>query len=92
MPVQFLAHPVLRFAVHETGELQVLSAWFPQVAFDEAILAMVDGRRLTLRGDEITFRCANGGATYALGPMTDIGIRIGALLRSWAWSGLRPGS
>ena len=87
-----LRAPVLRFAVHETGKLQVLSPWFPQVAFSEEILALVDGRRLTLRGDEITFHCANGGATYALGPMTDIGVRIGALLRSWAWSGLRQGS
>ena len=84
MLIHSLTHPVLRFAVHETGALEVLSPWFPQVAFSEEILALVDGRRLTLRGDEITFQCANGGATYALGPMTEVGIRIGALLRSWA--------
>lgn len=76
------AQPVLRFAIHEDGAWEHLDAWFPFVAFTREILARADGWRLAVRGDELVFTCTNGGAVYALGPLTD-GVRAGRLVRSW---------
>lgn len=78
-----LLHPVLRLAVHETGELECLSPWFVAVTFDPAFLARADGHRLEIRGDEVTLRCTNGGAVYQLGPVDALGHRPGRLVRSW---------
>ena len=79
----YLAHPVLSFAIHETGALEIISPWFPHVLFPEDLLARADGQRLVLRGDELTIHCTNGGATYALALADDSGLRAGRLLRSW---------
>lgn len=81
---QVLVRPLLRFAVHEDGSLEVLSPWFPLVAFSTDLLAQADGRRILVRGDEVTVRCANGVATYALGPVDESGLRAGRLLRALA--------
>lgn len=75
--------PALLFAVHEDGTLELLSPWFPRVAFAVEALARADGRRMTLDGDWLTLRCTNGGAVYALGPTDEDGTRIGMLVRSW---------
>lgn len=76
--------PVLNFAVHEDGTLEVLSLWFPLVEFSDEVLALADGYRLILRGDELTIRCANGEATYALGRRDEhTASRAGRLLRAW---------
>jgi len=77
-----LTCPTLRFAVHEDGAIERLSTWFPSVAFDQDLLARADGKRLRLRGDELEIHCTNGGATYALGLLTN-GIRVGRLARAW---------
>jgi len=76
--------PELRFAVHEDGEYEVLSAWHPVVAFERALLerARQGDRRLALRGDELEIFCTNGGATYALEPELS-GYQIGRLATSW---------
>ena len=81
--ITLLSQPILRFAVHEDGVLQVLSAWFPCVFFSSEVLACADGTRFEIRGDEAIFRCTNGGATYALSPASEAGVRAGRLLRSW---------
>ena len=81
---QVLVRPLLRFAVHEDGSLEVLSPWFPLVAFATDLLTQADGQRILVRDDEVTIRCANGGAIYALGPSNACGTRPGRLLRSWS--------
>ena len=75
--------PVLRFAVHENGSLEHLGPWFPWVAFSQELLATADGRRLALKGGDLTITCTNGGAVYALGGVDALGVRAGRLLRSW---------
>ena len=75
--------PALTFAVHEDGSLEVTSPWFPHVAFAQEVLARCDGRRFILRGDEVEFRCTNGGALYALAAGDANGVRAGRLLRTW---------
>ena len=83
MIVTTLIVPALTFAVHEDGSLEVTSPWFPHVAFAQGVLARCDGRRFILRGDEVEFRCTNGGALYSLAPADAFGIRAGHLIRSW---------
>lgn len=78
-----LTTPILRFAVHEDGAYERVSPWFPLVGFTTDLLACADGRRLTVRGDELTIACTNGGATYALAAADAFGVRAGRLLRSW---------
>ena len=81
MPVALV--PALSFAVHEDGTLEVTSPWFPHVAFSVETLARCDRQRFILRGDEIEFRCTNGGALYALAPSDADGVRAGHLIRAW---------
>lgn len=78
-----MTSPVLRFAIRETGALEVISPWFPFIAVGRDLLARADGRRLAVQGDELTIRCTNGGATYALEPVDARGVRAGRLIRSW---------
>ena len=75
--------PILRFAVHEDGTYEVISPWFPLVGFTRELLTRADGRRLSVRGDELTITCTNGGAIYALAAADALGVRAGRLLRSW---------
>ena len=77
------AYPTLSFATHEDGAREVVSPWFPFIVIADAAIAQADARRLILRGDELTFRCTNGGATYALTPPDAAGGRAGRLLSRW---------
>ena len=81
MNITILRQPLLRFAVHETGAWELLSPWFPIVAFPTALLAVADGRRMEVSGDTLYLHCTNGHAAYALGP-EHAGVRQGRL----AWS------
>lgn len=74
--------PQLTFAIHEDGAIELLTAWFPRVEFAEDLLSRIDGRRLVLRGDELTITATNGWATYALGQRQPGGARVGTLMRS----------
>ena len=78
-----LLAPVLQFAVHEDGTWENVSGWLPLLAVTADLLARADGRRLKVRGDELTFYCTNGGATYALGHEDGRGGCVGRLVRSW---------
>ena len=85
-PTPISLHPSLRFAMHEDGSLELLSpTWFPFISIAQECLDVADGRRLEVRGDELTIRCAGGrGAVYALGPVDEMaGLRGGRLLRAW---------
>lgn len=86
-----LAVPILQFAIHEDGSLAVLSPWYPQIVVAQHLLDVADGQRIAVRGDELTFRCTNGGAVYALdapdlrvSQMDGSLLRTGHLLRSWS--------
>ena len=74
---------VISFAVHDTGALMLQSPWLPWLRFTGAFLAYADGRRVTVRGDEVTILCSNGAATYALGSSDADGCRSGSLIRAW---------
>lgn len=82
MQTTSLPRPIMRFAVHETGALERLGPWFICVAFPPDLLSRADGQRIEVRGDEVTIRCSNGSATYALSPPGPDRIRPGRLLRS----------
>ena len=77
------ALPTMVFAIRDTGALDVLSPWLPSLTFTRAFVAVADGRRVVVRGDELTIRCTNGGATYALAAADADGMRLGTLLRAW---------
>ena len=79
-----LTWPALSFTIHDDGTLAVRSPWHPCVLFTDDLIGRADGHRLTLRADELTIRCTNGGAVYALEPSEFPGLRVGRLLRSWA--------
>lgn len=77
--------PVLRFARRETGEIEVLTPWYPRVEIAEELLAQAGaGERMgfTYRGGIVEFRCTNGGARYAMGGVEG-GARVGVLVGSW---------
>lgn len=88
--------PILQFAIHDDGTLAVLSPWHPQIIITQHLLDVADWRRVEVQGDEVTFRCTNGGATYVLDPpdmretsawrvgqMDGRLLRSARLLRSW---------
>ena len=77
------ALPTMVFAIRDTGALDVLSPWLPFLAFTCEFVAVADGRRVVVRGDELTILCTNGGATYALSAADADGMRRGTLLRAW---------
>lgn len=81
MHITVLRQPTLRFAVHEDGNWEVISPWFPLVGFPLDLLALADGRRLELAGDMLYLHCTNGHAAYALEPE-----RAGARRGRLAWS------
>lgn len=81
--MRVLVRPALRFAVHETGEIEHLSPWFPFVAFDRDFLDRADGRRVTVRGGTVEFHCTNGRAVYLLEPDVGQDPRAGRLLDTW---------
>ena len=60
--------PVLEFAMRDDGRIEVVSPWFPFVAFDARTLEILErngwGRR---EGEALTIRCSNGEARYHLG-------------------------
>ena len=78
--------PTLQFTVHDDGTWAVASPWHPVVPFAQSFLShpIEEARgRFAVRGDELSIRCTNGGAVYALGPL-DGGSRRGVLMRAWA--------
>jgi len=80
--VEAIETPVLTFAVHEDGMLELTSIWFPIVAFPQTVLHSVDGRRLVLRGSELEIICTNGRGHYRLGEPDADGTRVGRLVFS----------
>lgn len=75
--------PVLRFAKHETGTIEVLTAWYPHITIAQSLIDAADPAVLRVEHDKATFHCTNGGAEYALDPPNDRGVRSGLLIRSW---------
>ena len=73
----------MSFVVRDTGALELCTPWLPLIAFTPEFLSRADGRRVAVRGDEVTIRCCNAAATYALGPMRADGMRAGTLLSAW---------
>lgn len=79
-----LTIPTLSFLIHDDGTWAVCAPWPSVVVFTDDLLARADGRRLSVLGDEVTIRCTNGGAVYALVcPVGPTGVRAGRLLRIW---------
>lgn len=79
--------PTLHFAVHENGEIELLSPWYPHIEIaQDALDAATDPKRLTVErvdGVEVmTFRCTNGWGKYILGPLDERRKRPGTLWRS----------
>ena len=75
--------PVLRFAKHETGTIEVLTAWYPNITIAQTLIDNADPAVLLVEHDKARFNCTNGGAEYALSPPNGIGDRTGLLIRSW---------
>lgn len=82
MAIQLFERPLLRFAVREDGALERLSPWFPVLFLPAGFLDGVDGRRLSVEGDVLTFRCVNGWARYRLSAPNGDGERAARLLEA----------
>ena len=73
----------LPLGIRDTGALERLGPWPGVTAFTLAWLAEADGRRVALRGDELTIYCINGAATYVLSPGDNDQTWRGTLARAW---------
>lgn len=75
--------PVLRFAKHEAGTIEVLSAWYPHITIAQAMIDNADPAVLRETSGKAVFNCTNGGAEYELSAPNGVGDRTGTLIRSW---------
>ena len=75
--------PVLRFAKHETGTIEVLTAWYPHITIAQTMIDNADPAVLRESGTSVIFNCTNGGAEYELSAPNGVGDRAGTLIRSW---------
>lgn len=76
--------PVLEFAMRDDGGIEVVSPWFPFVAFDARTLEILERKGWGWReGQALTIRCSNGEARYQLGEFSVMGTTPARLAEAW---------